>query len=69
MRMAHPNPFAVSNSASINLRGSRVRVQRSLLCSDIIGFTAMRSRRGDANALQIVRRHDAIVRGSAAAAC
>ena len=49
------------------LRFSKVRMQRSLLCSDIVGFTAMLSRLGDTPALTVVRRHDAIVRGCAAA--
>jgi class 3 adenylate cyclase len=47
-------------------RISKVRTRRSLLCSDIVGFTSLLSRLGDAAALQIVRRHDAIVRRCAA---
>ena len=49
------------------LRLSKVRMQCSLLCSDIAGFTQMLSRLGDTLALTVVRRHDAIVRGCAAA--
>jgi class 3 adenylate cyclase len=49
------------------LRFSKVRMQRSLLCSDIVGFTELLSRLGDTPALTVVRRHDAIVRGCAAA--
>lgn len=47
-------------------RISKVRTRRSLLCSDIVGFTSLLSRLGDVAALQIVRRHDAIVRRCAA---
>jgi class 3 adenylate cyclase len=49
------------------LRVSKVRARRSLLCSDIVGFTKLLSRLGDTPALSVVRRHDAIVRGCAAA--
>ena len=49
------------------LRASKVRARRSLLCSDIVGFTSLLSRLGDTPALGVVRRHDAIVRGCAAA--
>jgi adenylate cyclase len=49
------------------LRVSKLRARRSLLCSDIVGFTGMLSRLGDTPTLHLVRRHDDIVRGCAAA--
>jgi class 3 adenylate cyclase len=49
------------------LRSSQVRLRRTLLCSDIVGYTGLLSRLGDRPALHLVRRHDAIVRGCAAA--
>ena len=48
-------------------RASQVRLRRTLLCSDIVGYTGLLSRLGDRPALHVVRRHDAIVRGCAAA--
>jgi class 3 adenylate cyclase len=68
--MTFPDPSNPSSSTArntIDLRASKIRVRRSLLCSDIVSFTTLLSRLGDADALQIVRRHDAIVRGCAAA--
>jgi class 3 adenylate cyclase len=62
------SPFPpLQRTAAHSLRVSRLRARRSLLCSDIVGFTAMLSRLGDGAALRLVRRHDAIVRGCAAA--
>jgi class 3 adenylate cyclase len=49
------------------LRSSQVRLRRTLLCSDIVGYTNLLSRLGDRPALHVVRRHDAVVRGCAAA--
>lgn len=48
------------------LRASQVWVRRTLLCSDIVGYTGLLSRLGDRPALHVVRRHDAIVRSYAA---
>lgn len=63
-RMNHLDP--ISLAAFDDLRVSKVRTRRSLLCSDISDFTSLLSRLGDAAALQVVRRHDAIVRACAA---
>jgi class 3 adenylate cyclase len=49
------------------LRASKVRARRTLLCSDIVGFTTLLSRLGDTPALTVVRRHDAVVRECAEA--
>jgi class 3 adenylate cyclase len=66
--MTSPIPFPLPRAASVDLlRVSKVRARRSLLCSDIVGYTALLSRLGDVAALQIVRRHDAIVRACARA--
>jgi class 3 adenylate cyclase len=66
--MPSRSPFPLLQRATLNsLRAHKTRARRSLLCSDIVGFTTMLSRLGDARALSIVRRHDAIVWGCAAA--
>jgi class 3 adenylate cyclase len=64
--MMQPDPTFHEDTV-IDLRASRVRVRRTLLCSDIVGYTALLSRVGDVVALHIVRRHDGIVRQCAAA--
>jgi class 3 adenylate cyclase len=66
--MQNSSVFPRLRPAPIDLmRASKVRTRRSLLCSDIVGFTALLSRLGDIPALTVVRRHDTIVRGCAAA--
>ncbi len=66
--MTSPTPFPLPRPASVDLlRVSKVRARRSLLCSDIVGYTTLLSRLGDLAALNIVRRHDAIVRACARA--
>jgi class 3 adenylate cyclase len=66
--MTFPTPTASPRSSTLDcLRVSKVWARRSLLCSDIVGFTSLLSRLGDTAALEIVRRHDAIVRAALAA--
>lgn len=65
--MSHAQPILDTAFETIDLRVSKVRVRRSLLCSDIVDFTRLLARLGDTAALQIVRRHDAIVRECAEA--
>jgi class 3 adenylate cyclase len=66
--MPRPIPLSVPDDLPIHaLRVSKVRARRSLLCSDIVGFTRMLGRLGDVAALHVVRRHDEIVSACAAA--
>lgn len=64
----HTHNAVQSLESSIDpLRASQVWVRRTLLCSDIVGYTGLLSRLGDRPALHVVRRHDAIVRACSAA--
>lgn len=65
--MSNTSPLLDAAFEALDLRVSKVRVRRSLLCSDIVDFTRLLGRLGDTAALQVVRRHDAIVRECAAA--
>jgi class 3 adenylate cyclase len=62
-----PIDLATSETTALALRASQVWVRRTLLCSDIVGYTGLLARLGDRPALHVVRRHDAIVRSRAAA--
>jgi class 3 adenylate cyclase len=62
-----PFDTAMSETTALALRASQVWVRRTLLCSDVVGYTGLLARLGDRRALHVVRRHDAIVRGCAAA--
>jgi adenylate cyclase len=54
-----PDPIA---SHHRSLRRSRTGVVRTLICTDIVGFTDLLSRLGDVSALAVARRHTTMIR-------